>query len=261
MEKRDVLFDYMKKMKNVIEFLARGNDILTQDKKVISFDRQMITENGCVSIEEAELFDPIECKYYNELGSIHRISKLINEELYEELEQEMLPYISQPFGPESVDELSYKEYKMLKSRLKELLNKLVIQLYMGLRAKPTSMEIAFIEALDEDLQRKEQIIEDEEEPELDEYFEDLEKNIPQKELEKEKYLTYSMGQKKFYLIQDNEVLIDGVNPNLAMEVVTGYLYREEKERATAELLTGRTQKPDIEYDGIHIYIDKDSEQR
>ena len=70
-----------------------------------------------------------------------------------------------------------------------------------------------------------------------------------------------MGQKKFYLMQDNEVLIDGVNPNLAMEVVTGYLYREEKERATAELLTGRTQKPDIEYDGIHIYIDNDSEQR
>ena len=262
MVKEDPIFEYMKKMKNITEFLARGNEILTQDKKIINFDRQMITEDGCISIEESELFDTLECKYYNELGSIHRMSKLItNNTSYEELEAEILPYISQPFDPKKTDETHYEEYKMLKNRMKELLNKIVIQIYMGLRTKPTNIEIAFIEALDEDSRRKAQISEADQEAEFDEYIEDLEESIPQEEPEQEKYLIYGIGQGKFYLMQNDEVLAENVDLNLAMEIVTGYLYREEKERLTEELLTGKSQKTDIEYDGIHIYIDKDAEQR
>lgn len=268
MVKEDPIFEYMKKMKNITEFLARGNEIVTQDKKIINFDRQMITEEGCISIEEAELFDTLECKYYNELGSIHRMSELITKNTtYEELEAAILPYISQPFDSKKIDETHYEEYKMLKNRMKELLNKIVIQIYMGLRAKPTSIEIALVEALDEESRRKKQtseeaqIGEDDQEAEFDEYIEDLEESIPQEEPKQEEYLIYGIGQGKFYLMQNDEVLVENVDLNLAMEIVTGYLYREEKERLTEGLLTGKFQKMDIEYDGIHIYIDKDAEQR
>ena len=262
MLKEDPIFEYMKKMKNIMEFLARGNEILTQDEKIVSFDRKMITESGCISIEEVELFDTIERKYYNELGSIHRMSELIiNNTSYEELESVILPYISQPFNSKKINKTHYKEYKMLKNRMRELLNKIAIQIYMGLRAKPTSMEVALIEALDEDSRRKAQIIEDDQEAEFDEYIEDLEESIPQEEAEQEKYLIYSIGQGKFYLMQNDEVLAENVDVNLGMEIVTGYLYREERERLIEELLTGKSQKTDIEYDGIHIYIDGDAEQR
>ena len=62
-------------------------------------------------------------------------------------------------------------------------------------------------------------------------------------------------------MQNDEVLAENVDVNLGMEIVTGYLYREERERLIEELLTGKSQKTDIEYDGIHIYIDGDAEQR
>lgn len=257
MEKKDALFEYIEKIKDLSEFLARGYGIITPQCTVINFDRDIALKEGSISISEEALYDGLECSYYNELGSIQRMIELINECDQEKLQEEISPFISEPVDSDNMPKRFNKEYKAIKKGLKEVLNKIVLQLYVGLRIEPTDVELAIIENLDFQNRKTEddqmdymeylKEIEDEEESET-------EKTIDTMRHIENPYLTYSMTQKKFYLVQDGEILVDDVDTNLAMEISVGYLYRKEKEKGIKELISRKPQSEGLKYDGIHISI-------
>lgn len=261
MEKKDALFEYIEKIKDLSEFLARGYGIITPQCTVINFDRDIALKEGSISISEEALYDGLECSYYNELGSIQRMIELINECDQEKLQEEISPFISEPLDSDNMPKRFNKEYKAIKKGLKEALNKIVLQLYVGLRIEPTDVELAIIESFDSQTKKAS---EKEENDEMD-YIEYLKEIEDEEESETENtintmrpienpYLTYSMTQKKFYLVQDEEILIDDVDTNLAMEISVGYLYRKEKEKGIKELISRKPQSEGLKYDGIHISI-------
>lgn len=234
------LFEYINKIKILGEYLARGNELFTIANTVISIDANTALYEDIISLEETELWDPLECQYYGELGSIKRMIECINEFNWEKLKKEIMPTISKQT---TLSEEYQKVYNTTKSRIKNILNKIVLQLYCGLRVIPIKEQISFIQ----EFSSAENTDEIEDEQYEDEYEEN--KETP--------YLIYSATQKKFYLMQEGEVLVENVKEDLAMEITIDYLYSEERRKALEELQNGKTQKSNLEYDGMHIYKDKD----
>ena len=255
-QENDELFEYIKKIQEVVEFLARDNEIETPNRTIISFDRGAARREGVISIEEVELCDTLEANYYNELGSIERIIEVINEHDYDVLKEQIAPYTSGPVNSEVVGKKFKTEYNSIKRRVREILNKIVIQLYIGLRVELSDADIAIIESYYHDENENEGKLDDTTDYSEMEYHEDFEyeedNNKKEKKPASKPYLIYSGTQKKFYLMRDNEVLIDNVNTNIAMEIVAGYLYTKEKERKMEELQTGKASKKEYKYEGMHI---------
>lgn len=233
------LFEYIDKIKILGEYLARGNELFTIANTVINIDANTVLFENTISLEETELWDPLECQYYGEFGSIRRMIEYINESNWEKLKKEIMPTIS---NEATLSEEYQKVYNTTKSRIKNILNKIVLQLYCGLRVIPTKEQISFIQ----EFSLAENIDEIEDEQYEDEYEEN--KETP--------YLIYSATQKKFYLMQEGEVLVENVREDLAMEITIDYLYSEERRKALEELQNGKNQNK-LKYDGMHIYKDKD----
>ena len=259
MIKEEPIFEYMKKVKNITEFLARGNEIETGEKTVINFDRSVAKEFGSISLEEVSLIDTLESKYYNELGSVKRLVELINRCDYDEYEKIIEPFINKPIKNEEVSE----EYETIKNRVKEILNKIVLQIYMGLRVKLTEGDFAMLNSIylqektaDEDIENNEIEYPDEIEYEEYEEFEDENGNENEEKINQPKYLIYSLAQNKFYVIQENEVLLENINVDLAMKIIMDYLYEEEKDRKTKELENGKIVRTNLEYAGMYISLDE-----
>lgn len=232
------LFEYINKIKILGEYLARRNEVFTINNTIISVDAEAALYDEALSLEEIEVCDLLECRYYGELGSIKRIIECINEVNWEELKKEIMPIISKK---PVLSEENKKVYNTVKGRIKNILNKIVLQLYCGLRVIPIEEQLLFVESFNE--------AENTDEIEDEQYEYEENKETP--------YLIYNATQKKFYLMQEGEVLVENVREDFAMEITIDYLYSEEKKKALKELQSGKTQKSKLEYDGMHIWKDND----
>lgn len=273
------LFEYIDKIRMVVEYLARGEEIITNDKTVISFNRDVTSEMGKISLEEIELWDTLEGCLYGELGSLKRIIELVNEYEWEELKEKIDPIISQEIDLDTMSEEDRRIYKTIKTRIRQILNKMVLQLYLGMRVITTYDDLMFIKALE---LQKEMEATMEDALETEEYEDELEENEKgQGNFENKSgnqdfdnhlagvdgssqsaeapYMIYSATQGEFYLMKEGEVLIKNINVALAMEITAAYLYENEKQKASKELQSRKTERSNIKYDGLHIFVDRDKE--
>lgn len=268
MEEKDPLFEYIKIIKDVGEYLARGNEITTPNYTVINFDECVALQDGAMSLEETELCDTLECTYYNELGSIKRIIDIINECDIKKLQAEISQGISKEIDLATVPEEYKKAYKIIQGRLREILNSIVLKLFIGIRIIPTDLEIAIIEhsnwkAKDcyDQNEYEEDLLGDEEDTDYERSYKSESDEFKENGQEIEKpYLIYSTKKKKFYLMREREIVSEDVNADLAMEIVVGYMYRTEREKALEELKNGQANNNKIKYEGMNIFIDEGHEE-
>lgn len=263
MEEKDPLFEYIKIIKDVGEYLARGNEITTPNYTVINFDECVALQDGAISLEETELCDTLECTYYNELGSIKRIIDLINECDIGKLQAEISQGISKEIDLATVPEEYKKAYKIIQRRLREILNSIVLKLFIGIRIIPTDLEIAIIEHSSwkaEDFYNQNEY-EAEEDTDYERSYKSESDEFKENDQEIEKpYLIYSNKKKKFYLMREGKIVSEDVNADLAMEIVVGYMYRNERQKALEELKNGQANNNKIKYEGMHIFIDEGHEE-
>ncbi len=280
------LFEYIDKIRMLGEHFARGGKLLMPYNVTICFGRAISIETGKMTLEEIQDWDILERTYYGEIGSIKRIIELINECDYEELKKEIAPIISKPIDLNKISENDEIAYKTIKNRLRQLFNKMVLQLCCGLKVIPTTKELIFLESsnlqenlsetMDNTLEAEDEIekeCEEDFEEEPEEFEDDMEYEAEDEtDLEKEDnlrdetdlsqnveepYMIYSATQKKFYLMQEGKILMENIDVGLAMEITAGYLYRKEREKILTELQTGKVKKSNMQYTGIHIFKNDD----
>lgn len=267
MEEQDPLLEYVGRVKDLCEFLARGNEFETEDGTIVKFNGKAALRDGVISIEEIELFDVLETTGYNELGSITALMEIINEYDWETLKKHIEPYISKPLKRKQISPIFAETYKTIKNRTKELLNKMVLQLYMGLKVEISEMDLTVIqllEEMDDDQYEDEeeefedmgnlleiQMLDDMESDEYDEYDKYDENDMNSRKL----YIVYSYNQKKFYAMRGKEIVLENVDVPTAMLKTANYLYCCDKEKKIRELQGKKEIGNMPEYDGMHINID------
>lgn len=246
-EQEDALFEYIGKVKNLGEYLARGNTVSTEDYEVYSVDREAIITEGAFSIENIDMRDHLEREYYGEIRSISAMMELINDGDYvpsEEFDEDM--------DEKGLEKDDVKIYKAIKRRLTQLLKEIMIKLYMGLKVPVNKEDVKAMKIFtmqqrgedDDGIYEEPYPNEDKDGREI--YEEDEDKS-------KEKlYLVYNQGTKTFNVINDEGGLEEtDIDVSTAMPEVMYYLYKIEMEKRYAKLTTGKMDiKPT--YTGIIV---------
>lgn len=241
---KNELLKYIEKIRNVIDYLAKRNELYSKKNKIIFLNTDAALKDNKISIEEEDFYDYLSSVRYNELNSIARIIEFINDGEYEVQEQEIKDVISQPMRPNEFFAKEIEAHKAVMKRTKELLQDITMKLSLGLKIIPSSENEKLALFLYEEVVKKQS-------------------NCPTmfyvtpeaiKENLKDMYIFYDVQQKCFRIVQGDKEYERKLDVPSAMKITIEYLADMDYKKKVQERNTGIKVKEDFTYRGMHINI-------
>lgn len=203
----DNLLDYMTKLRNMADFLARGG-IIEDDSigTIIEIvDDEIVKHRNAFSIMEHSLYDELEASYYGEQRSLDILMEYIAEGIYER-EIEGKVNFDEPYTPKP-EEAEF--YKRTMKKVNAILKIMSLSLVNGFRIPLSKSEL---------IELKELYLE-EEEFDSDENY------------EQEAFLIYDVKTRNFCAINsDNEKIVEDITIYDGMSLYNKFLVNEERTR-------------------------------
>lgn len=205
MSGENVLVNYMRKLRNMVDYLARGYALQSSDNDtaIEIVDDEMTKQRNAFSVQEYSLYDELELSYFGEQRSIGILIECISEGEYErQVEGKIdfdIPYIPKTENAEF--------YKRVMKRINIILKMMALFLASGSRIP---LEDKKFEAL-------KNVYLDEDE-------------LSMHEDEKSGSLIYDMERQCFCTINsEGEIIVENVDINVAMNLYNRFLLIQEQD--------------------------------
>lgn len=208
MSEKDILVEYMQKLKNMADFLARGYTLQSpyEENIIIEIvDDEMTTQRDAFSIQEHNTYDVLELSFKGEQKSIRTLMEYIEDGEYERQIEGKIDF-NEPYIPEQ-----YKAefYQRVMKRVNVILKSMAVYLSLGNRIPLDDCELFDLKVLYLD--------EDELSAEVEE--------------EQEGYLIYSAQNQYFYVTDlEGNILIEDIDIHEAMGIYNDFLTEQEQQR-------------------------------
>lgn len=205
MSGENVLVNYMRKLRNMVDYLARGYALQSSDSDtaIEIVDDEMTKQRNVFSVQEYSLYDELELSYFGEQRSIGILMEYIREGEYERQVEGKIDF-DKPYIP---DAENAEFYKRVMKRINIILKMMALSLASGSRIPLDDRKFVALKNvyLDED--------------ELGMY-----------EDEKSGSLIYDMERQCFCAINlEDEIIIENLDINVAMDLYNKFLLIQEQD--------------------------------
>ena len=205
MSKENELLSYIKKLRNMADYLARGYVLQSSDDDtaIEIVDDEMTKQRNAFSVQEYSLYDELELSYFGEQRSIGILMEYIEEGEYERQVEGKIDF-DIPYIPESENAECYKR---VMKRINIVLKMMVLSLVSGSRILLDDRKFVALKNV---------------------YLDEDELNMH--EDEKGGSLIYDMERQCFCAINsEGEIIVENVDINVAMDLYNRFLLIQEQD--------------------------------
>jgi hypothetical protein len=205
MSKENELLSYIKKLRNMADYLARGYVLQSSDDDtaIEIVDDEMTKQRNAFSVQEYSLYDELELSYFGEQRSIGILMEYIEEGEYEKQVEGKIDF-DEPYIP---DAENAEFYKRVMKRINIILKMMALSLASGSRIPLETEKFVALKKvyLDED-------------------------ELSMHEDEKSGSLIYDMERQCFCAINsEGEIIVENVDINVAMNLYNRFLLIQEQD--------------------------------
>lgn len=205
MSGENVLVNYMRKLRNMVDYLARGYALQSSDNDtaIEIVDDEMTKQRNAFSVQEYSLYDELELSYFGEQRSIGILIEYIGEGEYERQVEGKIDF-DEPYIP---DAENAEFYKRVMKRINIILKMMALSLASGSRIPLETEKFVALKNvyLDED-------------------------ELSMHEDEKGGSLIYDMERQCFCAINsEGEIIVENVDINVAMDLYNRFLLIQEQD--------------------------------